>query len=124
MRFLSILFLLALCCCKSSTSSKQEQDTLQKIIDTEIGADAKIEKNKQATFVLAYQSQNRSVEYIIVRLTDLKVVIKEKINQGSVTWNGEMQIKVVRTPGMIKKNSKPKDNIQLIDLNNYVINKK
>jgi hypothetical protein len=124
MRFLSIFFLLVLCCCKSSTTAKQKPNTLQKIVDTEIGTGAKIETNKPLTFALAYQSQNRSVEYVIVRLTDLSVVIKEKINQGSVTWNGEMQIKVMRTPGIIKKNLKPENNIQVIDLNNYVINKK
>jgi len=44
-------------------------------------------------------------------------VVKEKI-QGSVNWSGEMEIKVIRTPGIVKKNAQPEDNIRVIDLNN------
>ena len=124
MRFLFVMFLSTLCCCKAATTSLQNHVTLQKIVDNEIGTNATIEKNNPATFALAYQVKNKSVEYVVVRLVDLKVVVKEKINQGSVTWSGDMQIKVVLIPGIVKLNSKPADNIRLIDLNNYVINKK
>jgi hypothetical protein len=123
MRFFSALFLLTLCCCKAASPSSQEPSSLQKIVDSEIGTHAVIEKNKVETFALAHQTSNTSVEYLVIRLSDLKIVVKEKI-QGSVKWSGEMEIKVARMPGIVKKNTQPEDNIRLIDLNNYVIHKK
>src|SRR5260221_6715110 len=115
MRFLFVMFLSTLCCCKAATTSLQNQVTLQKIVDNEIGVNATIEKNSSAAFALAFQVKDRSVEYIVVRLADLKIVVKEKINQGSVTWSGDMRIKVTQTPGIVKMNSKPEDNIRFID---------
>jgi hypothetical protein len=123
MRFLSVFFLATLYCCKAASTTSHEQVTLEKITEAEIGPNAVIEKNHTATFALAYRAKDRSVEYIVIRLSDLKIVIKEKI-QGSVTWEGEMQIKVTQTPGMVKLNSKPEDNVKIIDLTNYAIQKK
>lgn len=123
MRFVPALFLSTLCCCKAASPSSQGPASLQEIVDSEIGTHALIEKNKGETFALAYQNGNASVEYLVVRLSDLKIVVKEKI-QGSVKWSGDMEITVTRTPGIVKKNARPEDNIRLIDLNNYVIHNK
>ena len=123
MRFLSVFFLITLCGCKAASTSSHEQVALKKIAEAEIGPDAIIEKNHTATFALAYQAKDRTVEYLVVRIADLKIVVKEKI-QGSVTWDGEMKIKVTQTPGMVKVDAKPADNVRVIDLNNYAIQKK
>jgi len=123
MRFFSALLLSTLCCCKAASTTSQEPSSLQKIVASEIGAPASIEKNNSATFALAQQVDNKSVSFLVIRLSDLKIVIKEKIT-GSVSWSGEMEIKVTRTPGMVKTNEKPEDHIRIINLNNYVIQKK
>ena len=123
MRFLSVLLVATLCCCKAASTSSHEQANLEKIVQAEIGPDATIKKNNASTFALAYKMKDRSVAYMIIRISDLKVVVKEKI-QGSVAWDGEMKIKVTQTPGMVKLDSKPEDNVREIDLSNYVIQKK
>jgi hypothetical protein len=123
MRFFSALLFFILCCCKAASTSSQEPSSLQKIVTSEIGASAIIEKNNSATFALAQQTENKSVSFLVIRLSDLKIVIKEKII-GSVTWSGEMEIKIIRTPGIVKTNAQPEDNIRVINLNNYVIHKK
>jgi hypothetical protein len=123
MRFLSVLFVATLCCCKAASTTSHEQATFEQIVESEIGANAIIEKNNPLTFALAYHTNNRSVDYLIIRLSDLKIVVKEKI-QGSVTWDGAMRIKVITMPGIVKMNSKPEDKVRIIDLNNYVIHKK
>ena len=120
MRFLSVFFLATLLCCKAASNPSNGQATLEKIVETEIGVNAIIEKNNSSTFALASQTNNRSVEYLIIRLSDLKVVVKEKI-QGSVTWNGDKEIKVTQIPGTVKMNSRPEDNVKIINLNNYAI---
>ncbi len=122
MRFSSI-FLLLLACCKPAASVQTVgRGTLQSLVDAALGPHATIEKNKSQTFALAYQNQNRETEYVVVRLNDLMVVRKEKII-GSVAWNGEMQLKESLVAGMVKRDSNPNENIRLIDLNNYLIQK-
>ncbi len=118
---ISILF-----CCKPSArvQSESQGDKLQTLVEKEIGKSAVIEKNPSNTFALASHTENRTVDYVVIRLSDLKVVIKEKIIIGSVSWSGDRQIKVVSIPGMVRANARPEDNVRLIDLNNYVINKK
>jgi len=120
MRFLSVFFLATLFCCKAASNPSNNQATLEKIVETEIGVNAIIKKNNSLTFALASQTNNRSVEYLIIRLSDLKIIIKEKI-QGSVTWNGDKEIKVTQIPGTVKMNSRPEDNVKIINLNNYAI---
>jgi len=123
MRFLSVFFLITLYCCKAASTTSHQQVTLKEIAEAEIGTQATIEKNHAATFALAYQAKDRTVEYLVVRIADLKIVVKEKI-QGSVTWDGDMKIKVTQTPGMVKVDAKPEDHVRIIDLNNYAIQKK
>jgi hypothetical protein len=123
MRFFSALLLSALCCCKAASTSSQELTPLEKKVHSEVGSPAILEKNKSATFALAYRAKGISVEYLVIRLSDLKAVVKGKI-QGSVTWHGDMEIKVMQTPGMVKTNAKPADNVRLINLNNYIVHKK
>ncbi len=124
MKFLSPLLFLALCCCKPLASvQKENQTTLRFVVESELGTAAIIEKNKSQAFALAYRDQNRETKYIVVRLSDLNVILKETIT-GSVRWSGEMQLKESLIPGMVRRDPKPDDNIRLIDLNNYIIHKK
>jgi hypothetical protein len=123
MRFFLVIFIATLCCCKAASTSSLNQSTLQKIVESELGANAIIEKNNPSNFALAYESKDKTVRFMVVRLSDLKIIIKEKI-QGSVTWDKEMKIKVVTIPGIVKANAKPEDNVRVIDLNNYVIQNK
>ena len=123
MRFFSFVFLATLCCCRAASTSSPEQATLQKIVASEIGENAFVEKNNSSTFALAYQTKDRTVKFIVIRLADLQIVINERV-QGSVTWEREMNIKVTKTPGIVKMKAPPEDNVRVIDLNNYIIHNK
>ena len=124
MRFPFVLFIATLSCCKAAGIPSQNQGDLQKLITTEIGVNATVKKNSNETFALAFRAQDRRLEFLVIRLTDNKIVVKEKINEGSVTWSGELQIKVNERPGIVKMDSKPEDHTRLINLDKYVINKK
>jgi hypothetical protein len=123
MRFFLVLALSALCCCRAASIVPQNQDSLRAKVKAAIGDDAAITQNSSATFALA-QTPNNPTAFVVIRLADLQIVVTEKISQGSVTWSGEMQIKVVQIPGIVKMDSKPGDIVRLIDLNKYVIQKK
>ena len=123
MRFVSVLFMVTLWNCKAVGTTSHVQSSLEQLVEAQIGADAIIKKNNTATFALAYKSKDKSVEYLVIRLSDNKVVIKEKIS-GSVDWEGEMKIKVTVTPGIVKRDSKPEDYVRVIDLSSYIVQKK
>jgi hypothetical protein len=124
MRSFLVLLIATLSCCHAAGISSQNQGNLQKLVEGELGVNATIKKNSAETFALAVQPQSRSIAFIIIRLTDMNVVAREKINNGSVTWGGDMRIKVTETPGMVKTDAKEGDHSRIINLNNYVINRK
>jgi hypothetical protein len=115
-----VLIALLICSCKPSATNQSKNNALQKLVDREVSGKAIITKNKPNTFALATLNQDGSVDYVIVRLSDNKVVVKNKI-RGSIEWSGDMQISETQTPGMIKKDSKPSDFMKVIDLNQFVL---
>jgi len=122
MRFFFVV-LFSLTFCKPSSGIKtteQSVDLLHKIVQQELGDNPSIEKNQANTFALAFRSENKFLKYIVVRLQDNQVVLREKI-RGSVTWTGNMQIKESHIPGMVRSNSKPEDFMKTIDLNQFVV---
>ncbi len=126
LKYLSLVWLFTLCCCKAPASVQKESQTspLQSLVESKLGANANIEKNISNTFALAYIAENRSISYIVIRLSDLKIVVNSKIERGSITWFKDMELKETRTPGIVKKNTKPDDNIKLIDLAQFVVQKR
>jgi len=115
-----IVALLLLCACKpSSKGQTQDDDSLLKIIKKEIGEKSTTTKNNSKTFALAYLEEDRTVRYIIVRLSDNTIVVKEKI-RGTISWVNDMQIKEMRTPGTVKKDYNPEEYSKVIDLNKYM----
>ncbi|MBI1769065.1 MAG: hypothetical protein HYR67_11890 [Bacteroidetes bacterium] len=123
MRALVIVLLLFCACKPSSKGQTQYDDALQKIVKQEIGEKSATTKNNSKTFALAYLEQEGNTHYIIIRLSDNKVVTKEKI-RGTVSWVSDMQIKEMRTPGIVKKDYNPEDYSKVIDLNKYIVQTK
>jgi hypothetical protein len=122
MRSLLLFCLLTLSSCKAAVyEQKDQRSSLQSIVTSELGSVAAIENNKPGTFALAYSINNRSLKYIVVRLADLKIVIRQKIVKGSIAWSEDLQLKETHAPEMVKKNASARDNTRLIDLKNYVV---
>src|SRR5882724_6158447 len=105
MRFLFVAFL-SLTLCKPINSVKASDssvNTLTRIVHAEIGDHAILEKNSSNTFALGFKSDKSFVKYIVIRLQDNQVVLRDKVH-GSVLWLDEMRIKVSRIPGIVKSN--------------------
>src|SRR5437879_1890313 len=100
-----VLFLF--CACKPASKTLSQGDApLQELVVREIGESATITKNDSKTFALGVLKKDESVRYVVIRLSDNKVVVKNNL-RGTVNWDGDMQLSEFRTPGIVKKESKP-----------------
>jgi hypothetical protein len=119
MRALNV-FLFLLCACKPiQKNTSQTDEVLQKIVKEELGENAIVTKNSSKSFALATLKRDESIQYAIIRISDNKVVMKNKI-RGTIDWSGEMQLTESRIPGIIKKDSKPEDYSRVINLNQFI----
>ena len=118
MRSFIFLVLIALLDVSCKTSSTPNQNLDKKILDA-VGSGFTISKNQSNTFALCTKPSAVSLQYKIVRLSDLKVVIDESIPKGSVVWNGDMKIIIESTPGMVRTDE-PIHNTKIIDLTRFV----
>lgn len=119
MRFFCVL-LVAFCACRpTSTTLSQDNNALQKLVTREIGEAATITQNESKTFALGVLNKDESVRYVVIRISDNKVVIKNVI-RGSITWTSDLQLTESVKPGIVKKDSKPGDYSRIIDLNAFI----
>lgn len=124
MRFLFFVAVFIFCSCRPSSKGQSPNgDALQKIVKQEIGENANTVKNTPNTFALATREREGSIDYVVVRISDHKVVLKGRV-RGAIGWSGDMQLKESRTPGMVKNDTKPDEYVKLIDLNQYVVQSK
>jgi len=125
MRFLFVVFLSLTVCkpIKSIKESESSSEALAKIVRSEIGAEAIVQRNSSNTFALGFKSEKSFVKFIVIRLQDNQVVVRDKV-QGSIMWSDDMRIKESQIPGIVKLDSKPEDFIKVIDLNQFVIRPK
>ena len=113
-----LLFFLSACKPTSRTLSPNE-NLLQKTVTQEIGKNATVTKNDSDTFALAVLTNDESMRYGVIRLSDNKIVLKNNI-RGTIRWDGDMKLIESRTPGIVKKDSKPDDYSRTIDLSQFV----
>ncbi|HTH55213.1 MAG TPA: hypothetical protein VL728_04160 [Cyclobacteriaceae bacterium] len=118
MRAIAVLIFLFACKPSSQTLS-QNDDPLQKLVQREIGGNSTITKNQSKTFALAIAKKDESVRYVVVRLSDNKAVFKNNI-RGTITWSDDLRLNETRTPGIVKKDSKPDDYSRAIDLRQFI----
>ncbi len=125
MRLVLLFLILVVISCKPIAHAQSESSTLTKIVEQEVGATATIETNSVKTFALAYQNQGKVLTYIVIRMVDMKVVVKGKIHDGIVRWYNDMQIEKVVTPGIVKRDPNSDNaSVKMIDLKKFVINLK
>ena len=123
MRFLCVLLVLLSACKPATTTIAQNDNALQKLVTHEIGENAIITQNESKTFAVGILSKDESTRYVVIRLSDNKVVIKNSI-RGSIAWTNDMQLSESVKPGIVKKDSKPGDYSRTIDLNQFLMQAK
>ena len=117
-----IALIILIASCKSATVTVVPTKTLESMVAENLGENAVVQKNKDATFALCFKenSSTLSVSYIIVRLSDLTVVKQDKIAQASFAWVDNYKIEMKTIPGIMSKDEQFTV-VKVIDLTKYII---
>lgn len=104
--------------CKTTSTTNQ---TIDERIVTLVGSGYTVIKNESSSFALCTKQTNVSLDYAVVRISDMKTVLQESIAKGSVTWNSDLKIQVNTVPGIIKKDELGNENNRIIDLSPFIL---
>jgi len=117
-----IALIILIASCKSATVTGVSTKTLESMVAENLGENAVVQKNKDATFALCFKENlsTLSVSYIIVRLNDLTVVERDKTAQASFSWVDNYKIEMKTIPGMVSKDEQSMV-VKVIDVTKYII---
>lgn len=110
-------------CSKNANSQSSESEyktAAYEALDTPL---ANFQENETNEYVLAtFQEKGEvpgstALKYVIIKIADNSIVIKESIPQGSVKWNEDFQVEIVAPPGIIREvNETVADYTYLLDV--------
>lgn len=117
-----IVLIILIASCKSAPVTGVPTKNFETIVAENLGENAVIQKNKDATFALCFKENpsTLSVSYIIVRLSDLTVVERDKTSQASFSWVDTYKVEIKTIPGMVRKDEQSTA-VKVIDLTKYII---
>jgi len=117
-----IVLIILIASCKSAPVTGVPTKTLETIVAENLGENAVIQKNKDATFALCFKENpsTLSVSYIIVRLGDLTVVERDKTSRASFSWVDTYKIEMKTIPGMVREDEQSIA-VKVIDLTKYIV---
>jgi len=117
-----ILLIILLSSCKPMAQQMVHEKTLEAIVMERLGTQATIEKNKNQTFALAYQANHstQAVAYLVIRLSDLKIVEEATRARIILSWMDTYKIKISITPGILRKDE-PINEPEIIDVTKYIV---
>jgi len=111
MRLLSsLLVALILSSCATTTtttSSVSQGDWLDNLAAQKVGKDATIERNNNQSFSLCWNNKvNPSnsmpvLQFIIVRMSDHKVVEEGAVTMGSIKWISDYEVEISHAPDQV-----------------------
>jgi hypothetical protein len=89
--------------CRAGSQKQGENSSLDATIKSRIGNDFVIDFNKSKSYALCYQKagddhSQRTFQFIVVRLSDNRIVNEGTFRMGYVKWVDEGTIEVLNTP--------------------------
>ncbi len=118
MRGLFIAFLVI--GCKVSS----QQPTLNDVLLKELGAGYTVTLNEPKTFALAVSRKEQTHSYVVVQISTNKVLLRKHNILSDVTWQDESHIKETSKAGVFRKDGSPANTITIINVYDYLENKK
>lgn len=90
-----------------------------------VGPSPAIESNKTGTFFLCWQDKESesgvpSLQYIIVRTGDQRVVEQGSVTMGEVKWTGEYEVEISHKQGQVELARSANSNRRVINLKKYL----
>lgn len=114
------LLLLIIFSCKA----QQQNHTLQ-VISEKIGDNAIIDYNRDRSFALVQekftiiQDAEYTSSYLIIRISDNKIIKEGKVVHGYIKWINDDVIEVFEMPGVIKDGQEEDDFKRSINIRNF-----
>lgn len=117
-----IALIILIASCKSAPGTGVPSKTLESIVAENLGENAVVQKNKDASFALCVKENlsTLSFSYIIVRLNDLAIVEQDKTSQASFSWVDHYKIEIKTISGMMRKDEQSTV-VKVIDLTKYIV---
>jgi hypothetical protein len=114
-----LVFLLLTGCRASSQDSR-----LNDLVTKEIGNDFSIKLNDSKTFALAWNKNQGNVNYVVIKLLTNSIILRKTNIHAEIAWQDDMHIKETVISGVFKKDGSSQATITLINVNDYIENKK
>lgn len=107
--------------CHSVRNSAQETDPFKTLVKAELGEPYKLDYNKARTYALCQQERigdhaQRRFGFIIVRLSDNKVIRKGSYRMGYAQWIGDNSIEVSGSDSPVTRDDGKTASKQIIDI--------
>jgi hypothetical protein len=117
-----MVFIVLVSSCKPVVTLPVNSKTLASIVMDLLGNDAIIKKNNDQSFALSYKANDtlHSVTYLVIRLSDLKIVEQDTLAPATLAWVDTYKIQVRVISGVIRKEgslSEPK----IIDVTKHFV---
>lgn len=127
LRLLALTVVMASCAGgKTATSTAvADQDWLLELATQNVGQHPAIETNRDASFSLCWQdkeTENKmpALQFIIVRMSDHKIVEQGSVTMGEVRWSGDYKVEVSHRQGQVQLERSPESNTRTIDVKKYL----
>jgi hypothetical protein len=90
-----------------------------------VGLNPVIESNKTGSFFLCWQDRETensvpSLQYVIVRTSDHRVVEQGSVTMGEVKWTGEYEVEISHKQGQVELARSANSTTRVIDLKKYL----
>jgi hypothetical protein len=111
---------------KTSTApNNADQEWLVKLASEKVGERPTIEANQDASFSLCWNdkmnnNQIPALQFIIVRMSDHKVVEEGSVTMGEVRWTNDYEVEVSPREGQVQLARGPESNTRRINVKKYL----
>ena len=108
-----------------ATSPPQDNAWLVNLATQKVGDNVTIEANRDASFTLCWkdketESKVPAVQFIIVRMSDHKIVEEGSATMGEVRWISDYEVEVSHRQGQVQLERGPQSNTRIISVKKYL----
>jgi hypothetical protein len=124
MRLIILAIVITISSCTPTATIGSQNNAIEALAQAKLGGNAVIINNKDNTFTLCYKElPGQSISYLIVRLSDTKLVVEDKVSPtSSISWRDNFHVEIKIIPGTIKKTEEEVTS-KIIDVSTYLTTK-
>ena len=110
--------------CKPAIQSTKLRPEPETIIRRELGDEASVRRNSSGSFAICTRNGQDQTQFMVVRLSDNRIVVSKKVVNGFAEWTGDLEITYYTVPGIIREGETAANYMKKIDLRPYLQNQR